>query len=645
MRTGVNWSEMEKKYWTFTGALVALTLIMNTAFAQSASELPLEEFFKTYRVGSMSFSPDETKLVFVSDKYGHSQPYIMPVRGGAWTPLLQTEDAIYSVNWCPTDENKIFYSMDKGGDENFRIYVYNFVVKESIPITPEGAFAEILGWSHNGYYLYYSSNERDPQHMDTYRFDVRTMSAERVFENTTTLSVVGISPDDQTFILSQFINVKSSNLYLYDVTLKSMTAITSQEEGEANYEFADFSPEGDKLFILTDKDSEFQRLVSYYPETEEWEVEVESEWDVIGAGFSYKNTYFFTRINEGGVSNVTIENVETGEELQLPPLPAGEVIPVSFSRSERYLRIYVNADNIPGDQYVYDLETFELIKLTNLFDASQLRSDMLVKSELIHYSSFDGMEIPAWLYRPKKARWGKKAPVVIEVHGGPMAQQKPGYSPWIQFLVSRGFVVAAPNVRGSTGYGKTYYLADDQKWGEDPLLDVIYLKHAIADEIPEADTSKTVIWGGSYGGYMTLAALTFAPEEFAMGMDWVGPSNLFTLLESVPPYWRPYQKYFHEEIGDPSIPEDSARMWRQSPVNFADRIVRPLLIVQGKNDPRVKIAESEQIVEAARKNGKHVEYIVFEDEGHGLRKRENKLEAYNAMFDFMTANLGMKNTD
>ena len=144
---------------------------------------------------------------------------------------------------------------------------------------------------------------------------------------------------------------------------------------------------------------------------------------------------------------------------------------------------------------------------------------------------------------------------------------------------------------------------------------------------------------------MTLAALTFAPEEFAIGMDWVGPSNLFTLLESVPPYWRPYQKYFHEEIGDPSIPEDSARMWRQSPVNFADRIVRPLLIVQGRNDPRVKVAESEQIVEAARKNGKHVEYMIFEDEGHGLRKRDNKLKAYNAMFDFMTAHLGMKNTD
>ncbi|MBK6764963.1 MAG: S9 family peptidase [bacterium] len=636
---------MEKSYWRVIGALAALLFVMSPALAQSAAEQPLEEFFKTYRVGSLSFSPDETRFAFVSDKYGLSQPYTMSVRGGEWTPLFETADAIYSVFWCPTDAGKIFYSMDSGGDENFRLYLLDMSTRKSSALTPAGTRTEVLGWSHTGYYLYYSCNDRNPQYMDAYRLDVRTMEATKVFENNSTLFVAGISPDDGTLVLSQFINVRSSNLYLYDVMLKSMTVITSQEECEANYEFADFAPEGDRLYILTDKDSEFQRLMSYYPATDEWEVEVEADWDVVGATFSFKNTYLVTRINEGGISHVTIENVETGEELELPPLPAGEIVPVSFSRSERYLRIYVNADNIPGEQYLYDLETFELIKLTNLFDNSQLRSEMLVKSELITYSSFDGMEIPAWLYRPAKPKWGKKSPVVIEVHGGPMAQAKPGYSPWIQFLVSRGFVVAVPNVRGSMGYGKSYYLADDQKWGEDPLLDVVYLKYAIADEVPEADTSKTVIWGGSYGGYMTLAALTFVPEEFAMGLDWVGPSNLFTLLESVPPYWRPFQKYLHDEIGDPSIPEDSARMWRQSPVNFADRIVRPLLIVQGRNDPRVKVAESDQIVEAARKNGKQVEYMVFEDEGHGLRKRENKLKAYNAMFDFMTAHLGMKNTD
>ncbi len=629
----------------FWSALAALVLIMEPTLAKSAAGLPLEEFFKTYRVGSLSFSPDETQFVFVSDKFGLSQPYTMPVRGGEWKPLLETKDAIYSVMWCPNDADKVFYTMDSGGDENFRLYLFERGTGKSTALIPEGTRADVLGWSHDGYSLYYNSNERNPRFMDTYRLNVLMMKSERVFENNTTFSVSGISRDDGTFILSEFINVTSSNLYVYDVKSGIMTPITSQDEGEANYEFADFSPDGKLLYILTDFESEFMRLMTYDTESQEWEVAYESDWDVVSAGFSYKDKYFYVRVNEDGISRVEIENVETGEELELPPLPNAEIVPIGFSRSERYLRIYVMADHIPGDQYIYDLETYELIKLTNLFDTSELKSDMLVRSELVRYESFDGTEIPTWIYRPAKQTWGKKAPVVIEVHGGPMAQQKAGYSPWIQFLVSRGFIVAAPNVRGSTGYGKSYYLADDQKWGEDPLQDVIYLKHYIADNYSEADTSKTVIWGGSYGGYMVLAAMTFAPEEFAMGLDWVGPSNLFTLLESIPPYWEPYKAYFHREIGNPSIPEDSARMYRQSPVFFADRIVRPLLIVQGRNDPRVKVAESEQIVEAARKNGKEVEYMIFEDEGHGLRKRDNKLKAYHAMYDFMRTNLGMKKTD
>jgi len=629
-------------YWS---ALAALVLAMNVTHAGSAADLPLEEFFKTYKVASMSFSPDETRLAFVSDKFGLFQPYTMPVRGGEWKPLVTTGDAIMAVFWCPTDADKIFFTMDKGGDEDFRLHVFNVEAGTYKALTAEKSVTDVLGWSHNGYYLYFATNERDGQHMDTYRLDVRTMENVRVFENNSTFTVVGISQDDQTFILSEFINVTSSNLHVYDVRSGITTALTSQDEGEANYEFADFSPDGKLLYILTDYDSEFMRLVTYDTENEEWNVAYEDEWDVVSASFSHKNRYFLIRVNEDGVSRVQIEDTQTGEDLELPPLPNAEIVPLGFSRSERYLRIWVSSDNIPGDQYIYDLETYELIKLTNLFDQSQLKPDMLVKSELVRYESFDGTEIPAWIYRPANLGWGKRAPVVIEVHGGPMAQQKAGYSPWIQFLVSRGFIVAAPNVRGSTGYGKSYYLADDQKWGEDPLQDVIYLKHYIADAYAEADTSRAVIWGGSYGGYMVLAALTFAPEEFALGLDWVGPSSLFTLMESVPSYWKPYIKYLHTEIGDPSNPADSARMYQQSPLYFSDRIVRPLLIVQGRNDPRVKVAESDQIVEAARKNGKEVEYLIFEDEGHGLRRRENKLKAYNAMYDFMRANLGMKKVD
>jgi dipeptidyl aminopeptidase/acylaminoacyl peptidase len=512
-------------------------------------------------------------------------------------------------------------------------------------LTPwEGKRATLVGWSHSGHYLYFNSNKRDDRFMDTYRLDVKTMQMEVVFENNTTYSVDAISPDDKLLILNEFLNVTASNLYTYDVATKQMKPFTSQAEGEANYGFADFAPDGKLFYVLTDKGSEFTHLTTYNPATGEWKTVLQPEWDVVSASFSYRNSYFITSVNAGGISQVTITDMRTGKPLSLPPLPAAEIIPVGFSRSERYLRIYVNADNIPGDQYVFDIKENALTKLTDLFDSSTLREDMMVTSKLIHYPSFDGKQIPAWLYIPKQLPKNGKAPVVIDVHGGPMAQETPVYKPWTQFLLSRGFIVASPNVRGSTGYGKSYYLADDQKWGEDPLQDVVYLKKYLA-EVPEADTSRTVIWGGSYGGYMVLAALTFTPEEFALGLDWVGPSNLFTLLASIPPYWEPYRAYFYKEIGNPAIPEDSARMYKQSPVNFADRIQRPLFIVQGRNDPRVKVAESDQIVEAARANGKQVEYMIFEDEGHGLRKRENKLKAYSAMYDFMKLHLGMSELD
>ena len=420
-----------------------------------------------------------------------------------------------------------------------------------------------------------------------------------------------------------------------------MKPIATQAGGEANFSFADFLPDSAFYYILTDRDSEFTHLTTLDPKTGEWKTILQPPWDVVGAGFSFKGTYFSTAINEDGLTRVEVRNVQTGASLPLPPLPQAEILIAGFSRSERYLRIVVDADHIPGDQYLLDLETQTLTKLTDLFDNSALRSEMLVESRLVRYPSFDGKPIPAWIYKPQNIPTGQKLPVVLDIHGGPMAQQTPGYNPWTQFLVSRGFIVVAPNVRGSTGYGKSYYLADDGKWGEDPLDDVVWLKRWLAENEPAADTQQTVIWGGSYGGYMVLAALAFKPDEFALGLDWVGPSNLFTLLASIPPYWEPYRAYFHRETGNPEIPAESARMYRQSPLFFADRIVRPLLIVQGRNDPRVKVAESDQIVEAVRQNGRDVEYLIFEDEGHGLRKRENKLKAYQAMYDFMRTHLSL----
>ncbi len=220
-----------------------------------------------------------------------------------------------------------------------------------------------------------------------------------------------------------------------------------------------------------------------------------------------------------------------------------------------------------------------------------------MESELIRYPTFDDKQIPAFLYQPKDLKPGERRPAIIDVHGGPMAQSLKGFGPLDQFLVNHGYVMLVPNVRGSTGYGKSYHKMDDKDWGGAPLQDVVWAKKYLAT-LDFVDPERIVIMGGSYGGYMTLAALTFTPEEFAAGIDIVGPSNLLTLLATVPPYWEPYKKYFYREVGDPV--KDKKFLEQRSPLNSADKIVRPLFVIQGANDPRVKQAESHRILNAIK---------------------------------------------
>lgn len=275
----------------------------------------------------------------------------------------------------------------------------------------------------------------------------------------------------------------------------------------------------------------------------------EANWDVIAAGFSFNGKYFVTAINEDGSTKIKITDVQENKEVPLPQLPNGEIKGLEFSPSERYLIYYFNGDRQPTNLYVVDLQNNKNLQLTNSLP-KEIDQRILSESELVRYATFDGKQIPAYLYKPVNLKAGEKRPVIIEVHGGPMFQSTKSFSPLRQYLINSGYVVLLPNVRGSTGYGKTYHILDDHDWGGAPLQDVVWGKKYLST-LDYVDTSKVVILGGSYGGYMTLAGLTFAPDVFAAGVDICGPSNLQTLLASVPPYWEPFIKYFHREVGDP----------------------------------------------------------------------------------------------
>jgi dipeptidyl aminopeptidase/acylaminoacyl peptidase len=300
------------------------------------------------------------------------------------------------------------------------------------------------------------------------------------------------------------------------------------------------------------------------------------------------------------------------------------------------MRLTVGTSKAPSNIYVYNLETKELKKLTESLN-KEINPDDLVSAEVVRFKSFDDLEIPAIYYKPLQASAENKVPALVWVHGGPGGQSRTGYFALIQYLVNHGYAVLAVNNRGSSGYGKTFYKMDNRNHGDKDLKDCIAGKNWLAMQ-DYIDAEKIGIIGGSYGGYMTMAALTFAPEEFKVGVNIFGVTNWLRTLQSVPPYWESFRKALYDELGDPTT-ADSVRLYNISPLFHADKVTKPLMVLQGANDPRVLQIESDEIVEAVKKNNVPVEYIVFPDEGHGFVKKENEIRGYGDILKFLDQHL------
>jgi dipeptidyl aminopeptidase/acylaminoacyl peptidase len=295
------------------------------------------------------------------------------------------------------------------------------------------------------------------------------------------------------------------------------------------------------------------------------------------------------------------------------------------------MAFYVNGDRSPSNLFVYEFASGKLTQLTQSLSPDINPSD-LVEAQVVRFKSFDGMVIPSIYYKPHDASATHKLPAIVYVHGGPGGQTRRGYNSQIQYLVNHGYAVLGINNRGSSGYGKTFFAADDRRHGREPLWDCVEAKTWLAS-LGYIDPERIGIMGGSYGGYMTLAALAFRPEAFKVGIDIFGVANWLRTLQSIPPYWESFRKALYEEIGDPE--KDKDMLIANSPLFHADQIRMPLFVVQGANDPRVIKPESDEIVEAVKKNGVPVEYVVFPDEGHGFTKKKNQLEANQKILQFL----------
>ncbi len=591
---------------------------------------PIEDFIDTTGVAGASFSPDEDQILFSSNKSGIWNAFTMPASGGEWTAVTSsTTDNTYSQAWFPADERKLV-TRDQGGDELNHLYVIEADGSEKDLTPGDKLKAEFIDFSPDGGAFYVASNERDPKYFDLYRYDAKTYTRSRLYENTEGYDIGAISPDERWLTLSKTRTTVDNDLFLHDRQKKKTIDLTPHT-GNASYSAETFSPDSATLLYTSDEGSEFKRLRRYVLADGKHEDVQSASWDIVYAHYSQTGKYLVVATNVDGSTEVAISDAATGNRLTLPSLPAGEIRGVSIARSENRMAFYVNGDRQPSELYTLTFGEPEAKRLTTSLSA-KIEADELVDSSVVRFKSFDGMEIPNILWKPHQATASNKLPALVLVHGGPGGQTTRGYNTIAQFLANNGYVVLGINNRGSSGYGKTFFAADDQKHGHEPLQDCVEAKKYL-QSLDYVDGERIGIMGGSYGGYMALAALAFEPEEFKVGVDLFGVSNWLRTLESIPPYWESFREALYQEIGNPKTQRDM--LIAISPVFHAEKITKPLMVLQGKNDPRVILAESDDIVAAVRKSNVPIEYVVFDDEGHGFSKKKNQIEGYGKILVFL----------
>ena len=623
---------------SLAGAALAAALPFAAGCAPATPEVPRYDartFYDTEQVFGASFSADETRLLITSDRTGVMNVYAQPVAGGDAAALTNSEaDANLSVRYFPNDD-RILFTADQGGNELNHLYVLG-PDGEAEDITPgENLKAGFSGFTDAGDSFFVTSNERDPQAFDLYRYDAETLERTLAFENPGGFLPGPVSGDGRWLALVRSRNNADSDVFVADLEAGGEPRHATPHEGDVSHQPYGFTPDSGALIYATDAHGEFVEAWTWDLETEEHAPLVQADWDVMYAGYSEGGTYRVSWVNADASTEVTVTDTRSGEPLVFPDLPGGDVTGVAFSPSETKLAFYLNSDTSPSNLHVWDLETDEVIRLTDTLNPA-MDAAHLVDSEVVRYPSFDGMDIPAIFYRPRQASAASPAPALVWVHGGPGGQSRKGYRAQIQHLVNHGYAVLAVNNRGSSGYGKTFFHLDDKRHGDVDLKDCVFARTWL-ESLDWVDGSRIGIIGGSYGGYMVGAALAFEPEVFDVGVNIFGVMNWVRTLSSIPSWWGAMRESLYSELGDPET--DLERLTAISPLFHAANIVRPLFVVQGANDPRVLQVESDEIVEAVRANGVPVEYVIFPDEGHGFRNRENRITSADRILGFLETHL------
>lgn len=603
--------------------------------------IPMKDFFKNPEKTGYKLSPSGEYLSFLQPYENRLNIYIQKIGEKTSNRITDSKDRdIAGYFW--KGNNRLVYVKDTNGDENYHLFSVDMHGKKLVDLTPfPKVRVEVIDDLHEDQNnMIIQMNKRNPNLFDVYRINVNDGKLELIAENPGNITSWVTDHNGKLRIAVTTDGVNSSLLYRENETDSFKVLLTTTFK-ETFYPLF-FTFDNKNIYAVSNILRDKMVIVEYDLKSnkEKQIIFKNDDYDVDELFYSQKHKKLL------GVSYVSWkqeysfldESRKTMQEELEKKLVGYEVAILNKNDDENKYIVRTYNDKTRGSYYFYNSDTKELIKLADI--SPWLKEDDLCEMKPIKYRSRDGLVIPGYLTLPKGVE-AKNLPVVINPHGGPWARDEWGFNPEVQFLANRGYAVLQMNFRGSTGYGREFWQASFKQWGKAMQNDISDGVQWLIDE-GIADKERIAIYGGSYGGYATLAGLTFTPELYAAGVDYVGVSNLFTFMKSIPPYWKPYLEMLYEMVGNPET--DSLQLWAASPVYHVENIKAPLLVAQGAQDPRVNKNESDQMVEALRKKGIDVPYMVKDNEGHGFHNEENRFDFYGEMERFLAKHLGGKTT-
>ncbi|HUG55598.1 MAG TPA: S9 family peptidase [Candidatus Limnocylindrales bacterium] len=597
-----------------------------------------EQFFAMRRLNALSniaFSPDGGRIAYSTDASGQFNLWTQPAAGGWPTQLTTFEDeAVRWITWLPNGD--ILFFADRQGDEKYQLYRISRRGGWPRRITERDDVQFIPGWpSPDGRTYAFGGNERKPTDVDVLLYDVETGERRIALQGDGWFNAGRWAPDGRSLAVTQVLSNTDQHVHLLDPRSGEHHDLTPHDGEERNHAIA-FRSDGAGLHLITDRGGEHPWLGTIPLDGREPQPIWRGDWEVELATASRDGRRLAWSVNEDGYSAVHVRDEGRDRDLALPPVPRGVVQDLALSPDGRRLALKITTGALVPDIHVIDLERRTIAQVTFSFLGGVPVEDM-VEPELVRIATDDGKRIPAWTYRPRGA--SGKVPAVMVIHGGPEAQERPIFQPLYQFLLSRGVGILAPNIRGSSGYGREWQVAIHRDWMGVDLRDLRSCAEHLRS-LDWVDPERLGVAGGSYGGFATLLCATRLPEYWAAAVDIVGPSNLVTFAKAVPPTWK---RIMAAWVGDPETEE--AFLMARSPITYVDRMRAPILVIQGAKDPRVVKAESDQMVERLRARQHPVEYLVFEDEGHGFTKRANQQKGWRAAADFLLRRFGLGGSD